>query len=83
MQVPRLPAVHDPLPILAANLRRLREERRLSQEALALKADMDPAEVRRIEACKRDPGVRVLARLAAALGIAAAELLGGIPDPRD
>ncbi len=73
----------DPLPILAANLRRLREERGLSQEALALEADMDPAEVRRIEACKRDPGVRVLARLAQALGATSAELLVGIPAPED
>lgn len=73
----------DPLPILAANLRRLREEQGLSQEALALSADMDPAEVRRIEACRRDPGVRVLARLAEALGRTPAELLNGIPAPQD
>jgi transcriptional regulator with XRE-family HTH domain len=75
--------VRDPLPILAANLRRLRDERGMSQEALALKADMDPAEVRRIEACKRDPGVRVVARLAEALGTASAELLAGIPATED
>lgn len=69
----------DPLPILAANLRRLREARGLSQEALALTADMDPAEVRRIETCKRDPGVRVLTRLAEALDAAPGDLLAGIP----
>jgi transcriptional regulator with XRE-family HTH domain len=69
----------DPLPILAANLRRLREARKFSQEALALSADMDPAEVRRIENCKRDPGVRVLTRLALALNCPPAELLAGIP----
>ncbi len=78
-QVRRLPRVDDPLPILAANLRRLREEQGLSQEALALNADMDPAEVRRIETYKRDPGVRVLTRLAEALGATPAELLAGIP----
>lgn len=71
----------DPLPILAANLRRLREDRGLSQEALALSADMDPAEVRRIESCKRDPGVRVLTRLAEALGATPADLLAGISAP--
>lgn len=70
----------DPLPIFAANLRRIREQRGLSQEALALSADMDPAEVRRIEACKRDPGVRIVARLAAGLGVAPVELLDGIGD---
>lgn len=83
MQVRRLLAVRDPLPIFAANLRRLRDERGLSQEALGLEADMDPAEVRRIEACKRDPGVRVVARLAEALGTTSAELLIGIPAAED
>lgn len=83
MQVRRLSLVRDPLPILAASLRRLRDQRGLSQEALALEADMDPAEVRRIEACKRDPGVRVVARLAEALGTTSAELLAGIPAVED
>jgi transcriptional regulator with XRE-family HTH domain len=75
--------VDDPLAIFAANLRRLREERRLSQEALALRCDMDPAEVRRIEASRRDPGVRVVARLAAGLDVAPAELVAGIITPTD
>jgi transcriptional regulator with XRE-family HTH domain len=70
--------VRDPLPVFAENVRRLRAERALSQEALALRADMDPAEVRRIEACRRDPGVRVVTRLAVALGTTPAELLVGI-----
>ncbi len=72
----------DPLPTLAANLRRLREQRGLSQEALALRADMDPAEVHRIETARRDPGVRVLTRLALALNHAPAELLADIPASR-
>jgi hypothetical protein len=80
-QARRLPRVDDPLPIFAANLRRLREERGLSQEALALRCDMDPAEVRRIETSRRDPGVRVVARLAAGLDVAPAELLAGILTP--
>lgn len=71
----------DPLPIFAANLRRIREERGLSQEALALRAGMDSAEVRRIEQGKRDPGVRILTRLAAALDAAPAELLSGVHAP--
>ena len=78
-QVRRLRRVDDPLPTFAANLRRIREERGLSQEALALRADMDPAEVRRIEMCKRDPGVRIVTRLAAGLDATPAELLAGIP----
>ncbi len=73
----------DPLLIFAANLRRIRELRGLSQEALALRCDMDPAEVRRIETSKRDPGVRVVTRLAAGLDVAPAELLAGILTPAD
>jgi len=70
--------VNDPLPTFAANVRRRRESLALSQEALALRADMDPAEVRRIESCRRDPGVRILTRLALALDTTPAELLAGI-----
>jgi transcriptional regulator with XRE-family HTH domain len=70
--------VDDSLLIFAANLRRLREERGLSQDALAQRADMDAAEVRRIEAGTRDPGVRVVTRLARGLGIGPGVLLAGI-----
>lgn len=67
----------DPLPRVAANVRRLRVERGLTQDGLADGAAMDAAEIRRIESCKRDPGVRVLARLAHGLGVTTAELLEG------
>lgn len=59
----------DPLPKVAANLRRLREEKGMTQDALAAGAMMDPAEVRRIESGRRDPGVRVVVRLAKGLGV--------------
>lgn len=68
----------DPLPIVASNLRRLREEAGMSQDALADRASMDPAEVRRIEGAQRDPGVRVLTRLARGLGAAPAALWAGV-----
>jgi transcriptional regulator with XRE-family HTH domain len=70
--------VEDALALLSANLRRLREEKGMTQDALAAAASMDPAEIRRIESAHRDPGVRVVARLAAGLGVAAAELFVGI-----
>src|SRR5829696_5931640 len=54
----------DPLPQFGANLRAAREARGLSQEGLAQRAGMDPAEIRRLEAARRDPGIRVLTRLA-------------------
>jgi len=61
--------VVDPLPKVAANLRRLREEKGMTQDALASGAMMDPAEIRRIESGRRDPGVRVVVRLAKGLGV--------------
>lgn len=68
----------DPLPQFGANLRATREQRGLSQEALAQRAGMDPAEIRRLEAARRDPGVRVLTRLARGLDMEPGELLRGI-----
>jgi transcriptional regulator with XRE-family HTH domain len=70
--------VDDPLPLFAANVRRLRAEKGMTQDSLAQGASMDPAEVRRIEAGQRDPGVRVATRLARGLGVTPAELLVGI-----
>jgi transcriptional regulator with XRE-family HTH domain len=70
--------VDDPLPRFAANLRRLRGEKGLTQDALAQAASMDAAEVRRLETARRDPGVRVLTRVARGLGVAPAELLDGV-----
>jgi transcriptional regulator with XRE-family HTH domain len=67
--------VADPLLQFAANVRRLRTERGLTQDALALGAAMDPAEIRRIESGRRDPGVRVLARVARGLEVEPAKLL--------
>lgn len=50
----------------------------MTQDALAQGASMDPAEIRRIESGRRDPGVRVLSRVAAGLEVAPAELLKGV-----
>lgn len=60
------------------NLRRIRDEKGLTQEALAEAASMDPSEIRRIESAHRDPGVRVVARLAHGLGVPASDLFAGI-----
>lgn len=68
----------DPLPKFAANVRRLRLEKGLTQDALAQGASMDPAEIRRIESGRRDPGVRVLSRVAGGLNVEPAELLDGV-----
>lgn len=68
----------DPLPLVAANLRRLREQAGLTQDALAERASMDASELRRIEGARRDPGVRVVTRLARGLGVAVSELFDGV-----
>lgn len=68
----------DALDIFAANLRRLREDRGLSQERLAHHADLNTTHVAKIERTEREPGVRTVAKLADALGVPAADLFAGI-----
>jgi transcriptional regulator with XRE-family HTH domain len=71
----------DPLDIFAANLRRIRVERGLSQERLAHAADLNMTHVAKIERSEREPGVRTVAKLALALHVSVADLFNGI-DPR-
>jgi transcriptional regulator with XRE-family HTH domain len=61
--------------LVAWNLRRLRVKRALSQEALAVDAGVDRSYVGRIERGIENPTVETLDKLAAALQVAAAELL--------
>ena len=60
---------------LGSNLRRLRTERGLSQEAFADLANIHRTYVSDIERGARNPTVIVVERLALALGIRAGELL--------
>jgi len=59
---------------VAANIRRLREERDMSQVELARRAGVDLRTITRVEAVAREPGVATLARIARGLGVAPAEL---------
>jgi transcriptional regulator with XRE-family HTH domain len=59
---------------LGAQLRQLREERKLSQEKLAELAGLHYKYVGRVELGKSDPGTYVLVRLAAALRVPIGEL---------
>lgn len=54
--------------IVAANVRRLRVERKLTQEQLAHDADVDVTYLRGIERGRRNPSVAVVGRLAEVLG---------------
>lgn len=60
--------------IVAANVRRLRVERKLTQEQLAHDAEIDLTYLGGIERGRRNPSVDVLGRIAAALGCHPSEL---------
>jgi transcriptional regulator with XRE-family HTH domain len=68
----------EPLDTFAANVRRLRRQRGLSQERLAELADLHMTDIARIETRRRDPGVKVVAKIAYGLGVSASELLTGV-----
>ncbi len=63
------------------NLRRLRRERDISQEALALEAKVARSYLSALERGGRNPTVLVLERLANTLGIAVEMLIGPVPEP--
>lgn len=62
--------------VLAGNLRRLRGERRLSQEALADLAGIHRNYLGGIERCERNLGLDNLEKLAKALEVSLTELIG-------
>ena len=55
--------------IVGANVRRLRVERRLTQEQLAHDAEIDVTYLRGIEAGRRNPSIAVIGRLAGVMAI--------------
>lgn len=68
----------DPLDIFAANVRRLRLERELTQEGLAHASGLHMTDIARIETQGREPGVRVVVKIASGLGVEVGELFAGI-----
>jgi transcriptional regulator with XRE-family HTH domain len=68
-------------PVLAAfgqAVRERRDAKKLTQEKLAERADLDPTYISGIERGIRNPGIKNVARLAKALGIATADLCKGV-----
>jgi transcriptional regulator with XRE-family HTH domain len=59
----------------AANLRRLRHPKGISQEGLAYSAEVNRSYLSKLEKGVSYPGLEIIAKLANALGIEAAELL--------
>ncbi len=66
------------LVLMGHRIRRLRRDRELTQEQLAAAANIDRRVVGYIEHGQRDFGVALLWPIASALGVNAADLLGGL-----
>ena len=61
--------------VFAANLRRLRHARGLSQEELAHEADVDRSYMSKLEKGASHVGLEIIAKIARVLGVEPAELL--------
>ena len=72
-------AASDVLTSIAANVRRLRLRRGLSQAQLAERADLELRQLQRIEQAVTNFGVVTLVRLAEALGVRPGALLRRAP----
>ena len=68
----------DPRQQFAANLRKARPRRKLSQEALGAAAGMHRTEVSRLERAERDPRLATIVKLARALDVPPSKLIDGI-----
>jgi transcriptional regulator with XRE-family HTH domain len=60
---------------LSSNIKRLRKEQGISQEKLALKADVDRSYMSQLERCLANPSIDALLRISNALEVAPSELL--------
>lgn len=69
------PAMQDWRAKLGRNVRRLRQQRELTQEQLAFEAEIDLTYVGGIERGKRNPSLMVMARIANALKVPLPKLL--------
>jgi transcriptional regulator with XRE-family HTH domain len=69
------PAMRDWQSIVAKNVRKLRQQRKLTQEQLAFAAAIDLTYLGGIERGRRNPSLLVMARIAKALGVPLPRLL--------
>lgn len=60
---------------LSNNIKRLRKEQGISQEKLALKAEIDRSYMSELERCLANPSIDALLRISNALEVATSELL--------
>lgn len=68
----------EPKEIVGQNIRAIRKQADLTQEALAERAGMHMVEIGRTERGLRDMRVSTVAKIAAGLGVPACELLRGV-----
>jgi len=68
----------DPLARLSHNVRAARGDRGLTQEQVANRAGLALSDVGRVERGQRDPGIRVLARIAYGIGVDLTVLVDGV-----
>lgn len=73
-----MPKRHRALTTFGSNVRKQREAKHLTQEALAEKADLDPTYISGIERGIRNPSVLSIVRLAHALESTLSELCTGV-----
>jgi transcriptional regulator with XRE-family HTH domain len=69
------PAMQDWRKIVGKNVRRIRQERGITQEKLAFEAEIDLTYVGGIERGKRNPSLLVMARIAKSLSVPLINLL--------
>lgn len=60
---------------LSTNIQRIRKEQGLSQEKLALKADIDRSYMSQVERCLANPTIEALVKIGNALEVPPSELL--------
>jgi transcriptional regulator with XRE-family HTH domain len=73
---------HRALSKFGSNLRRERQEKKLTQEKLAERANLDPTYISGIERGVRNPSLLSIVRIAKALGTTASDLSRGIEGRR-
>jgi transcriptional regulator with XRE-family HTH domain len=69
------PAMQDWCAVVGRNVRKIRQQRRMTQEKLAFEAEIDLTYVGGIERGKRNPSLLVMARVADALSVPLTKLL--------
>lgn len=69
------PAMQDWRVIVGKNVRRIRQQRRMTQEKLAFEADLDLTYIGGIERGRRNPSLLAMARIAGALSVPLVKLL--------